>query len=126
MNKIRVMIADGDPQVRDGLQTVLDLEKDIEVIGSAGDGREALKMTELLMPDVVLLDLCLPVMGGAAVVKMIKEKSPQSKVIMLTVFDDRDHIANAMAGGTDRLLLKDIRIDRLVDTVRTIGRGKKY
>lgn len=118
MKKIRVIIADGDPMVRDGLKTILELEEDIVVVGSAANGREVLKMSELFTPHVVLLDPCLPVMGGVAVVKMIKEKSPQSKVIILTVFNERAHISNAMNNGADMLLLKDIRIDRLLDTLR--------
>lgn len=124
MKRIRVVVADSDALMRDGLKTILDLEEDVEVAGVARDGREALAMVQLLAPDVMLMDAGMPVMGGVASVKILKEKSPLTRIIMLSTFDDEDYILNALAGGADGFLLKDTRADQLVASVRDAIRGE--
>ncbi len=121
---IKILVADDQPLMRDGLKTILELEEDMDVIGTAGHGREALEMVRRFLPDVVLLDIRMPEINGVECVKIIKEKFPQTRVIMLTTFDDEDYIVNALAGGADGYFLKDIQVDQLLEVIRTAARGQ--
>lgn len=124
LGKIRILIADDQALMRDGLKTIMELEEDMEVVGTAADGRETCAMVQRLAPDVVLLDVRMPVMDGVECVKSIKEQFPQTKVIMLTTFDDEDYIINALANGADGFLLKDIQADQLLEAIRNARRGQ--
>ncbi|HZX47208.1 MAG TPA: response regulator transcription factor [Clostridia bacterium] len=122
--KIRILVADDQVLMRDGLKTILDLEEDMEVVGTASNGKEACELAERYLPDVVLLDIRMPVMDGVAAVKFIKENTPEVKVIMLTTFDEDDYIIDAFANGADGFLLKDLNGDQLVQTVRNGATGQ--
>lgn len=118
MKPIRIIIADDQPLMRDGLKTVLELEKDFEVAGIAKNGYEAIQMADNLKPDVILMDIRMPELDGVESVKAIKEKHPDVKVLMLTTFNDEDYIIQALAAGASGYLLKDIEVDSLVGSIR--------
>lgn len=115
---IRIVIADDQTLMRDGLKTIFELEGDMEVAGLAENGLEALEMTERLKPDVVLMDIRMPVMDGVESVRLIKERVPSTAVIMLTTFNDEEYIIRALSYGASGYLLKDIQGDQLIQAVR--------
>lgn len=118
MNKIRVMIADDQTLMCDGLKTILENEEDIEVVSTVGDGLQAFELCCLLKPDLVLMDIRMPVMDGVESTRLIKKEFPQVIVIMLTTFDDDEYIMEAMSYGADGYLLKSIQTDRLLSCLR--------
>jgi DNA-binding NarL/FixJ family response regulator len=124
MKNISILIVDDQALIRDGLKTVLELEKDITVVGTCKNGLEAVQLTELLRPRLVLLDIRIPEMDGVEAVKIIKEKQPETKVIMLTTFNDEEYIIAALAGGANGYLLKDTEIDKLIGTIHEVFEGR--
>ena len=126
---IRVLIVDDHAVVRQGLRTFLELQDDpaglaIEVVGEAADGAQAVEQARRLQPDVVLLDLVMPVMGGIEAIPRIIEGSPRSRVIILTSFGEEDKLLPAIRAGAQGYLLKDIPPNELVQAVRAAYRGK--
>lgn len=121
---IKVLIADDHHVVRRGLLFFLKTQKDIEVVGEAKNGREAVSLVEKLSPDVVLMDLVMPEMDGIEATEQIKERWPDVKVLMLTSFSDKDHVLPALEAGASGYQLKDIEPDELVSSIRQIMRGE--
>jgi NarL family two-component system response regulator LiaR len=126
---IRVLIVDDHAVVRQGLRTFLELQDDpaalaIEVVGEAADGAQAVEQARGLQPDVVLLDLVMPVMGGIEAIPRIIETSPRSRVIILTSFGEEDKLFPAIRAGAQGYLLKDIPPNELVQAVRAAYLGK--
>ena len=126
---IRVLIVDDHAVVRQGLRTFLELQDDpaalaIEVVGEAADGVQAVELARRLQPDVVLLDLVMPVMGGIEAAPRIIEGSPRSRVIILTSFGEEDKLLPAIRAGAQGYLLKDIPPNELVQAVRAAYLGK--
>lgn len=124
MNKIRVLIADDQSLIRDGLKTVLSLEKDLEVVGTARNGEEACRMAESLYPDVLLLDIRMPEMDGVECTKIVKKKCPETKVIILTTFNDDEYIIEALANEASGYILKDIEVEKLIEAIHDAVQGK--
>jgi DNA-binding NarL/FixJ family response regulator len=124
MEQIRILIADDQALMRDGLKSILDLECDMKVIATAVNGLEASDMAQMLNPDVILMDIRMPGMNGVESVKIIKDKCPQSKVIMLTTFNDEEYIIDALASGASGYMLKDTEIDKLTEAIRDAFNGK--
>lgn len=124
MKKIRILIADDQSLIRDGLKTVLSLEHDLEVVGTARNGMEACRMAEVLYPDVLLLDIRMPEMGGVECIKIVKKKCPRTKVIILTTFNDDEYIIEALANEASGYILKDIEMERLVEAIHDAVQGK--
>lgn len=123
-DQIRIVIADDHPVVRDGLSAVLETQPDFEVVGEAGDGREAVEQIEKLQPDVVLLDLDMPIMDGLEALRQIMEHRPETKVIVFTVFDTDERIVAAVQAGAQGYLLKgDAPRDEIFRAVRTVYQG---
>ncbi len=120
---IRVMLVDDQMILAEGLKSVLDTSDDISVCGIAGDGAEAVTLAEKLAPDVILMDIRMPNMNGVAATKRIKESSPQTKIIILTTFDDSDYILSAINNGASGYLLKDIGATALIDAVKNAYAG---
>ena len=121
---IRVLVVDDHPVVRDGLRGVLDGEPDMEVVGEAGNGAEALARVAAGPVDVVLLDLRMPVMGGVETITALRRTAPGVRVLVLTTFDtDRDVLPAVEAGATG-YLLKDTPRDELLRAVRAAHRGE--
>ncbi|PKM84914.1 MAG: DNA-binding response regulator [Firmicutes bacterium HGW-Firmicutes-11] len=118
MRMIRVLLVDDQTIIRDGLRALLELQEDIRIVGEAANGREALDQTLALRPDLVLMDIRMPVMDGVEAVRAIKGDSPDTVIIMLTTFDDDEYIINAMTYGASGYLLKDIGSEKLVASIR--------
>lgn len=123
MRRIRLLIADDQTLMRDGLKTIFDLEEDIDVVGTAENGEQALDMTERLKPDVVLMDIRMPVMDGVECTRLIKMRFPEVLVVVLTTFDDDEYIIQALNYGASGYLLKDMPGDRLIQAVRDAVSG---
>lgn len=121
---IRVLIADDHHVVRRGLMFFLKTQKDMDIIGEATNGREAIELTASLNPDVILMDLVMPEMDGIQATKRIKEKFPDIQILMLTSFSDRDHVIPALKAGAAGYQLKDIEPDDLAEAIRKLMRGE--
>ena len=121
---IRVMIVDDHALFRRGLQMVLEQEQDIEVVGEAGDGGDALAMAQEAMPDVVLMDVRMPGRGGIDATEKIKEAMPHVKILMLTVSDEEADLFDALKAGASGYLLKDTSIEEVADAVRKVSRDE--
>jgi DNA-binding NarL/FixJ family response regulator len=124
MKKIKVVIADDHHVVRRGLLFFLKTQQDIEVIGEAKNGQEAVEMVSKLNPDVVLMDLSMPVMDGVMATKAIREAGHAVKIIILTSYADQDHVIPAIRAGASGYQLKDIEPDELVQTIRDVLKGE--
>lgn len=124
MDTIKVIVADDQTLMRDGLKTMLSLEDDMEVVCTVGNGKEAFEKAEQLLPDIVLMDVRMPVMDGIESLGLIKRHFPQVKVIMLTTFEDEEYIIKSLASGADGFLLKDLPERQLVEAVRNGARGE--
>ncbi len=124
MTPIRVIFADDHPVVRRGLIAIVSLEDDIEVVGEAENGEIALNLTRLLKPDVVLMDLQMPVMDGVEATRRIRAEVPETKVIVLTTFNDDDYIFRGISAGAKGYLLKDDSPDDLIAAIRAAHRGE--
>lgn len=121
---IRVLIADDHHVVRRGLLFFLKTQKDMDVVGEATNGQEAVDLTASLKPDIVLMDLVMPVLDGIQATKKIKQLYPKTEVLMLTSFSDRDHVIPAIEAGAAGYQLKDIEPDDLVESIRKLMRGE--
>lgn len=123
---IRVLLVDDQSLFREGLRTLLSIWEDIEVVGEANNGQEAVDQTAVLKPDVILMDLRMPVLDGVAATQQIAEKFPDSRIIVLTTFDDDEHIFDGLRAGAAGYLLKDVQSDKLVEAIRTTARGDSF
>jgi DNA-binding NarL/FixJ family response regulator len=119
---IRVVVADDQELVRSGFAMILDAQPDIEVVGEAGDGAEAVALARALRPDVVLLDVRMPAMDGIEAARRITADG-QSRILMLTTFDVDEYVYDALYAGASGFLLKDVRRDDLVHAVRVVAAG---
>ena len=125
MRKIRLLVADDHAVVRMGLVSLLESEKDIEVVGEAGDGDAAVSTARKTAPDVVLMDLVMPKKDGADATAAIKAERPETKVLILTTFSDADDIARALNAGADGALLKNADYAEVAAAIRKVAMGKK-
>lgn len=121
---IQVLIADDHHVVRRGLVFFLQTQKDIQIVGEAKNGKEAVKLTMELKPDVVLMDLVMPVMDGIDATAKIKEILPETEILILTSFADQDHVIPAIEAGASGYQLKDIEPDELVHSIRKLIDGE--
>ncbi len=123
---IRLMVVEDHHMVRQGLIALLSGSPEVEVVGSAADGREALEIYRSLMPDVTLADLQMPRMGGVEMIQRIRVELPAARFIVLTTFDGDEDIFRAMQAGAKAYLLKGMDLNELLDAVRAVhsGRGR--
>jgi len=120
---IRLLLVDDQTLIRQGLASLLSLEDDFEVVGHAGHGAEAVSLVESLAPDLVLMDIRMPVMDGVAATKTIREKHPAIKILVLTTFDEDEYIVQAMQAGASGYLLKDAPTEQLAAAIRSVHNG---
>ncbi|MFF9676888.1 response regulator [Streptomyces eurythermus] len=120
---IRVLIADDQQMVRQGFTVLLNAQSDIEVIGQAVDGRDAIARTAELAPDVVLMDIRMPELGGIEATRRITEDHPAVRVLVLTTFDLDEYVYDALRAGASGFLLKDASADQLAEAVRVVAAG---
>ncbi len=123
---MKVIICDDQAIVRDGLEMLLKLEADIDVVGTAEDGAEAVEMVAKESPDLVLMDLKMPVMNGVEATRQIRAKYPEVKVLVLTTYDDDEWVFDAINAGASGYLLKDTPRDEVVKVIRGTVSGKVY
>ena len=121
---ITVLIIDDHPLVREGVRNFLQRQRDITVVGEAGSGQEGLRLASDLAPDVVLMDLVMPEMDGVETTRRLKQISPSTQVIVLTSFDDDEHILPAIRAGALSYILKDVSTAALAEAVRKAARGE--
>ncbi|MDQ0156272.1 response regulator transcription factor [Robertmurraya andreesenii] len=121
--KISILIADDQPIIRDGLATILSLEEDMEIVGKANDGKEAVELARLTNPSILLIDIRMPVMNGIEAVREIKRFLPELPVVMLTTFSEQEYIIDALKAGASGYLLKDMDTDQLISSIRSFVSG---
>jgi DNA-binding NarL/FixJ family response regulator len=120
---LRVLLVDDHQLMRDGLRTLLEMEAGISVVGEAADGAAAVTAFEKLVPDVVLMDIRMPVMDGVEATRRIRGKAPDAKILMLTTFDEDELVFEAVRAGARGYLLKDLSGAELAAAVRNVARG---
>ena len=124
MKTIRILIVDDHAIVRMGLASILGTKKDLEVVGDAEDGADAVHKAQKLTPDVVLMDIVMPEMDGATATAEILKSCPGTKVLILTSFGEADGIAHALAAGASGALMKNIDYSELVEAIRSVAAGR--
>ena len=123
---IRVLTADDHPLIREGLAALMAAQPDIVIVGEASDGHEAIARFDELRPDVLLLDLQMPNLTGLEGLVAIKERHPRARIIVLTTYDTEQLAAKAIGSGAQAYLLKSSVRRELIDTIRSVVRGKKH
>ena len=121
---IRVLVADDHPVVQQGLCTMLELEEDIEVVGRAADGSDAVNQVRILHPDVILLDVQMPNMDGIEALRQIRIDDPAARVIVLTTYRNEDYVFPSLQAGARGYLLKDATREELAGAIRTVAAGE--
>ena len=124
--KLSVLICDDHSVFREGVRSILSGERDMTVVGQAGDGLDAVKKARELHPDVVLMDIAMPVMRGFDAARRIHTFDPKIRVLMLTVYDDEDLVARCLAAGAAGYVLKDSPPEQLTYALRCVARGEQY
>ncbi|WP_434145055.1 response regulator [Photobacterium leiognathi] len=123
---IKVVIVDDHQVVIDGFMARLQLEPDIDVIGTASNGIEALEVISQLDPNVILMDISMPIMNGIDATAQIKKQYPDAKVLMLTMHDNREYIMKVMQVGAMGYMLKEISAEKMVQAIKTVNQGATY
>ena len=121
---IRVMIVDDHDMVRRGLASFLKIKADLELIGEARNGREAVRLCEQIQPDVILMDLVMPEMDGTATTRVIRERWPQVQIIALTSFQEKELVREVLQAGAISYLLKNVSVDDLAEAIRAAYAGR--
>jgi len=124
MEKIRIIIADDHAVVREGTHMLLEREDDMEVIGEAGDGEEAIALIEKLQPDVAILDISMPKLSGIEVTRRVKPRFPSIAILILTAYDNDEYIFALLEAGAAGYLLKDAHGHEIVEAVRSVYAGE--
>jgi len=120
---IRVLVVDDQNLIRQGLKALLELEPDLQVVGEGENGQSAIALVETLQPDVVVMDIRMPVMDGVAATREICQQFPATKVLVLTTFDDDQYVAEALRYGAMGYLLKDTPSEELAAAIRSVHKG---
>ena len=123
---IKILICDDQAIIRDGLEMLLKLERNFQVVGQAQDGAEAVELVASLVPDLVLMDLKMPGMNGLEATRQIRAKFPQVKVLVLTTYDDDEWVFDAVRAGAAGYLLKDTPREKVVEAIRGTVEGKSF
>ena len=125
-NKINVLIADDHSLIRQGLKQILELEKDMVVIAQASNGNEAVQMAKECKPDIILMDINMPGANGLQAIKEIKQEKLDSRVIVLTIHEDREYLFKTLQMGAEGYVLKDAEPSVLIEAIRNVYAGQSY
>lgn len=125
-NKIRVLIADDHSMLRQGLKQILELEKDIIVVSQATNGNEAVQFSQEYMPDVILMDINMPGLNGLQAISEIKKRDLPSRIIVLTIHEDREYLFKTLQMGAEGYVLKDAEPDVLIEAIRSVNSGNSF
>lgn len=120
---IRILLVDDQKLIRQGLKALLELDPEIDIIGSANDGQTAIEQVRILNPDITLIDIRMPGMDGVTATRIISERFPETKVIVLSGYDDEEYLAEALRSGAKGYLLKDTPAEELVSVIRAVHKG---
>jgi len=120
------MIVDDQQIIREGLAGMLGREPDLELIGTAENGLEAVNLAASIKPDLVLMDLRMPIMGGAQAIREIRKNQPEIRFIILTVYDNDEELFEGLRAGAKAFLLKDVSRDELISVIRAVAAGKAH
>lgn len=123
---VRILIADDHAIVREGLKTILEAQSDIQIVGEAGNGREALEKAEALRPDVIMMDISMPELSGIEATRMILLSVPTVRIIILSMYHTNEYVIRAMKAGARAYLLKESAGCSAVNAVRAVMRGRQY
>lgn len=126
MLETRILLADDHAVLRSGLRLLLEAQPDLRVVGEAGDGRAALKLTQTLRPDLLLLDLSMPGLGGLEALPILRATAPTTHILILTMHDDEGYLKQALRGGASGYILKRAADAELLSAVRTVLSGEVY
>ena len=126
MNKIKVLLVDDHAIMRDGIRAILSLHDDIDLVGEASEGQEAIEKTRELSPDVVIMDVAMPDMDGIEATRRIRKESPNVKIIMLTQYDNKEYVLSAIKAGAAGYVPKRALGSELVSAVRAVNRGESF
>ena len=126
MAKITVLIVDDHTLVRDGIRSLLELVTDVEVVGEAANGREALEQVKELTPDVVLMDLAMPIMNGLEATRRIRREFPDTKILALTQYDDSEYVIPVIEAGASGFVTKMAAFSELASAIQAVYRGESY
>ena len=126
MKKIKVVVADDHTILRQGIKALLDNQEEIEVVGEAKDGREAIKVIEELSPDVILMDIAMPGLNGLEATRRIKKKFPKTKVVVLTMHTNEEYIFQILNAGADGYLVKETAFQDLISAISSVHRGEAF
>ena len=121
---IKVLIVDDHKLVREGLKAVFDQGDEVDVIGEAGSGEEAIEMVDKINPDVILMDISMPGMNGIQATKAIRDSHPDAKIVILTMLDQEGYVYEAIKAGATGYMLKSTSSDELVNAIQTVNDGK--
>ena len=124
--KLRVLLADDHNLVRAGLRSLIDAQVDMETVGEAADGEEACRLAAELTPDVIVIDVSMPLLGGAQATERIRRDRPEAKVLALTVHEDYGYLQQLLGAGASGYLLKRAAADDLIHAIRTVARGGTF
>ena len=126
MKKIKVVVADDHTILRQGIKALLNNQEEIEVVGEAKDGREAIKVIEELLPDVILMDIAMPGLNGLEATRRIKKKFPKTKVVVLTMHTNEEYIFQILNAGADGYLVKETAFQDLISAINSVHRGEAF
>ncbi|AKG23326.1 response regulator [Calothrix sp. 336/3] len=120
---IRILLVDDQNLIRRGMKALLKSDGELAIVGEAENGKEAISLVESLRPDVILMDIRMPIMDGVAATQEISQRFPEAKVLVLTTFDDEEYVTQAMRNGASGYLLKDTPFEELTQAIRLVDKG---
>lgn len=123
---ISIVLADDHPVVRRGMQALLEAEPDFSIVGETGDGLETVRLVERLQPEILVLDLMMPGLSGLEVLRIVRQRSPQSRIVVLSMYSDNAFVAEALKNGATGYVLKGCEEENLVRAVREAVDGRRY
>ena len=124
--QIRVLVVDDHPMVAEGIQSILESYDDFAVVGTLGDGQAVLDQLDALQPDVILMDLNMPKMGGLTTTEMVLEQRPETRILILSMHDSAEYVSSAMSHGAMGYVLKDVPTDEIRTAILSVMRGEQY